>query len=220
MAVETSSPDELRRRLGVHLKDYSSSLRHYFPDVPLVDNRSAQAEEFHLRRRHRQRELQDWVRQIRIKVFDEGTIQDDWLEIRELAFLGPDPDWATTLDEVSTERMDARIQEQMADRVGPRPLAAGELPDFELIRESNGRPLQARVAEAQRLVCAWSNLKQIPAPALWVKESFDVDVRRRLEQAAHLTSVNSPTTTWHAGCTQCTFGPRGWSSPSIRRPTV
>jgi len=180
-ASDTWDANSLRLRLGVKLADFNAALARYFPSVALVDNGAAQAEEFDIRRRQRNSELVDWVRQARIERFDAGEIQTDWLELRDLAFLERDPDWATTMDEVSQHLLDVCVDEQMAARVGPRPAATHTLPDFEIVRTANGRALRERLTEAHRVVTAWCDRENAVTPAVWTAETFGGDLRQKLE---------------------------------------
>jgi hypothetical protein len=169
-ASDTADADALRRRLGVTLASFNSVLAQHFPSVALVNNAAAQAEEFDLRRRQRQRELVDWARRTRIDRFDSGEIQSDWLEIRDLAFLEPDPEWSTTVDEVSQDILDTRIDEVMTSTVGPLSAATGSVPDFEAVQASNGRPLRSRIAEAYRVVTAWCERESVELPGFWARK--------------------------------------------------
>jgi len=91
----------------------------------------------------------------------------DWVEVRTLAFLEVDPEWATTLDEVRLGMLDARIDGEMTVRVGARPEAAEGLPDFEVVRAANGRPLRDRITEARRVVLAWCDREGVQRPEAW-----------------------------------------------------
>ena len=185
-ASDTADANALRRRLGVALTDYNASLSGYFPTVALVDYGEDQAEEFDLRRRQRHRELLDWARLVRIERFDAGETQSDWVGIRDMSFLQPDPEWATTIDEVSRDLLDAHIDEQMTAKVGPRQHAGDALPDIEIVRTANGRILRGRMTEAHRVVTAWCERENVDRPKVWSTETFDVELRQQLEQAGAL----------------------------------
>jgi hypothetical protein len=90
------------------------------------------------------------------------------------------------MDEVSKDLIDARIDEQMAASVGPRPVTTDALPDFEMVRIANGRPLRERLAEAHRVVTAWCNRENVVTPAIWTAETFDGALRQQLERVGAL----------------------------------
>lgn len=184
-ATDAANADDLRRRLGVSLADFNTALGVYFPAVPPVSYGAAQAEEFDLRRRQRQRELVDWVRGARIGRFDAGQSQPDWLDLRNLSYLDPDPDWETTLDDISLELLDARMDDQMTLRFGPR-TNEGSLPDLDAVQAANGRPLRARLIEARRVLAAWCEREDAELPVAWTTEAFDIELRQRLEEVGAL----------------------------------
>lgn len=185
-AADTSDGNALRRRLGVALSDFNASLARYFPAAALVDNGAEQREEFDLRRRQRHRELVDWARLVRIGSFDAGETQSDWVPVRELTFLEADPGWATTLDEVGQDLLDARIDDQMMGALGVRPQASESLPDYDDIRAANGRPMRIRLVEASHVVTAWCAHNNAAVPEAWSAEIFDSSLRRRLEHIGAL----------------------------------
>ncbi|MGC4938525.1 protein NO VEIN domain-containing protein [Kribbella sp. DT2] len=158
-ATHARDADALRRELSIPLSQYNDVLARYFPGAHLIDNTAEQREEFDLRRSQRRGELINWARERRYPKFEAGEDQPDWAQIRELGFLTPDAGWGSTLDELDPTVVDGRIDEQMEQAFGPRPLSP-VLEDWTRIRDANGRHLRERLVDIARLINAWKRGQQ------------------------------------------------------------
>lgn len=63
-----------------------------------------------------------WARWDRFAALDA---QPDWPQLRRVESLGPDPHWGTTIDKLSSDLMDARIEEGLVQLLGAVPPTSG-----------------------------------------------------------------------------------------------
>lgn len=145
----------VRRAMGVSLAEYNDVLRKHFPSAHLVDNSASHLEVFALRRTQRRSEVIDWMRAARYTNFEARQIQDDWPELRELRFLEPDPEWGTTLDELSNAVMDAHIDSLVSSMFGPRREEVRLEPWTEVRKHNGGAELRQQLECLEQLARAW-----------------------------------------------------------------
>lgn len=146
--------NSVRRAMGVSLAAYNATLREHFPSAQLVDNSASHLEVFALRRTQRRGAVVDWMRAARLPTFEAGQVQDDWPELRELSFLLPDPDWGTTVDDLSNAVIDRHIDSLMSSMFGPKPTEVSLEPWSE-VRQQNGPELRRRLESVEKLARAW-----------------------------------------------------------------
>lgn len=184
-AADTATSDELRRRLGVNLKVFNKALARYFPDLPAVDYTEQFAHEFRLRKGIRRNELINRARSSRLRDFHALKQQTDWHSIRDLTFLTADPEWGTSIDELTDDEADRQIDELMTAKFGPRPNIP-DLPSWDKIREINGKPMSERLSAISRAVRAWCAREEVGLLPSWTEGAAPESVRGKLDSAGAL----------------------------------
>lgn len=180
-ATDSADSNSLRRKLHIPLKEFNACLERHFPSRPLINNDAQHAEEFSLRVRSRRAELRGQARQARFARFQAGFPQRDWPEIRDLSFLGPDPDWATTLDDLGDELIDSRIDEQMVDVLGAEVSSDSSLPDWADTHAANGKPLRTQIVSLRSLIRAWCAHARVDVAPAWDADDYDRKIWEKLD---------------------------------------
>lgn len=186
-ASEAPDANAVRLALSIPLPDFNAVLEQHFPSIPPVDNSGRHLEEFRLRRTQRRPELLNWLRASRLPAFEAGRPQPDWMELRDLEFLTPDPDWGASLDDLPEDVIDVRIDRQVTEAFGPRP-ASWRLPDSADVRQANGAPLRERLAAVQKVAIAWHR-KNSSEPRADLGPDFVDEAMRALHSAGTLDFV-------------------------------
>lgn len=184
-AADTATSDELRRRLGINVKVFNTALARYFPDAPAVDYTERFAHEFSLRKSVRRKELIHRARTSRLQDFRGQRQQTDWHSIRDLTFLTADPEWGTSIDELTSEQADQQIDKMMTVRFGQE-LHFPDLPSWDKIREINGKPMLERLEVISRAVRAWCVREEVRLIPLWAESTAPELVWARLDSVGAL----------------------------------
>lgn len=166
----------VRRAMEVSLAEYNETLRKHFPSAPLVDNSASHHEVFALRRTQRRSDVIDWMRAARLPSFDAGQVQDDWPELRELRFLEPDPEWGTSVDDLSNSDMDRHIDSLVTSMFGPRRDEIRLEPWIDVRQRNGGAELRQRLESVEQLARAWHRKHADAAADPEAGERVDVGV--------------------------------------------
>ncbi|WP_104091794.1 DUF3883 domain-containing protein [Arthrobacter sp. GMC3] len=179
-ARESATSNELRQKLGIGLREFNQNLIEHFPGSPVTDHSVRFELEFSHRTRTRRQELVNMARHARLESFQNFLVQDDWHSIRDLVFLTPSPDWGLTIDELTEDLADQRINALMSETLGDA-ICSVSLPDWEQIREMNGKPLQEKLCATSKTIKAWCDLNHAVPDLVWVEGGVDTNVREHLD---------------------------------------
>lgn len=155
-ARNASSIDELRLVLGVALGEMNATLialgRPYEP----IDYGARHADDFADHLRACRDRVTDRIRWKRWPFFAAFAPQPDWVQLRRPDVITPDPSWARTLDEVTLDQMDERVETELLRLLGSTPPQDG--PPLRSIAEcakANKELITPRVGHMSDVVRAW-----------------------------------------------------------------
>jgi hypothetical protein len=120
-----------------------------------LHNRAGHARQFAAHLQRHRAEIQDQLRDRYLRVAERGEPLTEYLRLRDLPDLGPDPNWLDHHWELSEPLLDERIADWL-DRVCPEPApAAVQLPSVNELREAGQRTAERVTTAAQIAVEAW-----------------------------------------------------------------
>lgn len=187
-AAASATSDDLRRKLGIGLKEFNSVLADRFPGTPAIDHSEQFTHEFNLRKSIRRKELLNRARHARLEDFRSLKCQDDWPAIRNLAFLTADPEWGRSVDELTDELVDQHIDALMSSRFS-QDSSHTNLPDWDVIQELNGKPLLDKLTTVSRTIRAWLAREKNDLMPIWTGAAAPETVRERLDAVGALDFV-------------------------------
>ncbi|MDP9984844.1 hypothetical protein J2W14_004271 [Pseudarthrobacter oxydans] len=184
-ADDSATSDELRLRLGIGLPEFNEALRRHFPGTRTIDYGDQFAHEFGLRKSVRRKELINRARHSRLQRFRDYEMQSDWPSLRDLSFLTADPEWGASIDELTDDLADERIDSLMTIEFG-QILDRNDLPDWDQVREANGKPLHERLQAVSRTIKAWCAREGTIPAASWSDGAAPDAVRKSLDSVGAL----------------------------------
>jgi hypothetical protein len=210
-ALDAPGLAALQRQLNIPLREFNATLATLGERYPAIDYSQQHAEDFsdYLRglRNHLANRVR-WARWDRFSAFDP---QPDWPQLRRVQSITPDPTWATTIDTLSPELMDARIEAELARLLGTVPPVTGPpLPALSDCSRANAQLIDGTAAYLAKLVRAWLVRHGMPIERPWANdEESGRELRAVLDAAGALdfTELSLPSAlrwlevlnTWPAG---------------------
>ncbi|HVV76272.1 MAG TPA: DUF3883 domain-containing protein [Mycobacteriales bacterium] len=190
-ARNTANHDELRRALGIPLKDHNTTLLALGTRYRPVDYSAQHAEEFALHVSARWQELSTRIRWSRLPGFLACDVGADWASLRRRSCLTHDSTWGTSLDSLDEPTMARRVDVELRRLLGEEPPLTGPALDpLDDVRRANAELLDKSTESLTVAVRAWllRNDQTIRAP--W-NEPADAaaQLRTRLDEAGALDFV-------------------------------
>jgi hypothetical protein len=171
-ALDAPNLAALQRQLNIPLGELNTTLSSLGDRYPLIDYSQQHAEEFsdHLRRlRDRLLDRLRWARWDRFAASDP---QPDWPQLRHIESISPDPKWGTTVDMLSPDLMNTRIEAELTRLLGAAPPASGPpLPRLSDCARANAELIDGTVTALVKLVRAWLVRKGFPIEKPWADEN-------------------------------------------------
>ncbi|WP_432833095.1 sacsin N-terminal ATP-binding-like domain-containing protein [Dactylosporangium sp. CA-092794] len=168
-ALNTSSLDQLRQALRIPLKALNETLATFGGRYPAMDYSGQHADDFADHARAARGRILDRIRWARWRFFTAFEPQLDWTAIRDTKALTPDPAWGTTLDQLSTDLMDLRIETELARLLdAPPPTTGDPLQSVDECAKHNKDLIGSGVGRLTQLVRAWLTARGRSIAAPWV----------------------------------------------------
>jgi hypothetical protein len=173
LTAALNAPDlaRLQRQLGIPLRELNATLSRLGGRYPLIDYSQQHAEDFsdHLRRlRDRLLDRLRWARWDRFDAFDP---QPDWPLLRHIETISPDPKWGTTVDTLSSNLMDTRIEEELIRLLGAAPPTSGPpLTHLSDCAKGNAELIDNAAIRLVKLARAWLVQQGLPIIKPWAHE--------------------------------------------------
>jgi hypothetical protein len=165
-ALDASSLDELRRAIQIPLRLMNKTLASLGGRYPAIDYSAQHRDDFADHVRARRGQILDRIRWARWHRFAAFEPQSDWTKIRNVDAVTPDPGWGTTVDGLSTEQMDQRIEVELARLLGDAPPKEGKpLRSVSECSRANTDLIAPRVGRLTQLVRAWLTARGRPIDA-------------------------------------------------------
>lgn len=166
--LDTSSVDELRRKLEIPLDQLNAILQTLGGRYRPIDYTKQLAEDFadHIRRHHDR--ILDRIRWARWDRFEALHPQPDWSALRDPTTITPDPGWGRTRDSLSVEEMDERVNSELQRLLGAAAPSNGSplIPRAECA-EANARLVSTSIGSIAQVVRAWLTVVGMPLEAPW-----------------------------------------------------
>ncbi|MGO4860007.1 hypothetical protein [Arthrobacter sp. 2MCAF14] len=167
-ALDTSSVDDLRRRLEIPLEQLNATLqtlgRRYRP----IDYTKQLADDFadHIRRHHDR--ILDRIRWARWDRFQALHPQPDWGALRDPTTITPDPGCGRTRDSLSAEEMDERVNAELQRLLGTAPPSTSSplIPRAECAA-ANAHLVSTSIGRLGEIVRAWLAVLGQPVESPW-----------------------------------------------------
>jgi hypothetical protein len=187
-ALDAPTLAALQQQLKIPVRELNATLSGMGGRYPLIDYGAQHAEDFADHVRGRRDSLLDRLRWHRWDRFAAGEPQPDWPQLRRVELLAPDPEWGTTVDMLSTDLMVARVEEELAARLGEQPPTTGPpLPRRSDCAKANAELVDTAAGRLAKLVRAWLERHGRPVPAPWTDEaSAGSALRATLDSAGAL----------------------------------
>jgi len=169
-ALDTSNLAALQRKLNIPVRELNVTLSSLGDRYPVIDYSQEYAEDFSdhmLRLRDRLLDRLRWARWDRFAAFNP---QPDWPQLRRIESIGPNPEWGTTVDTLSSGVMDARIEEELARLLGAVPPTGPPLPRLSDCAKANAELVGGAAARLVKLVRAWLVRRGLPIEKPWADE--------------------------------------------------
>jgi hypothetical protein len=170
-ALDAPNLATLQRQLNIPLREFNATLSSLGDRYPVIDYSQEHAEDFsdHLRQvRDRLLDRLRWARWVRFAAFDP---QPDCPQLRRFESIGPDPEWGTTVDTLSPDLMDARIEEDLSRLLGAAPPTSGPaLPRLGDCAKANAELVTGTAPRLVKLVRAWLVRRGLPIGKPWADE--------------------------------------------------
>ncbi len=158
----------LQRQLNIPLREFNATLSSLGDRYPVIDYSQEHAEDFsdHLRQlRDRLLDRLRWARWDRFAALDP---QPDWPQLRRVDSIDPNPEWGTTVETLSSDLMDARIEEGLARLLGAAPPTSGPpLPRLSDCARANAELVDGTANRLVKLVRAWLVRQGLPIGKPW-----------------------------------------------------
>lgn len=170
-ALEAPNLAALQRQLSIPLHELNATLSTLGDRYPLINYSQQHSEDFtdHLR------QLRDWLldrlrwaRWDRYAAFDP---QPDWEQLRHIESISPDPEWATTVDSLSPDLMDTRIEGELVRPLGHAPPISGPpLPRLSDCAKANAELVDDTATRLAKLTRAWLIKNGLPIGNPWAEQ--------------------------------------------------
>ena len=174
--TDAGNVDGLRISLGLPLAALNATLFMLGDRYKPIDYSEQHAEEFadHVRRtRDRIFDRIRWTRWDRFTAFEP---QADWTAVRRLDVLTPDSGWGLTLDVLTTELMEARIDAELERVLDVAPPTTGvPLESMTECSKNNSQTIKVSIGSLTVTVRAWLSVLGLPIESPW----HDPDVAAR-----------------------------------------
>jgi len=171
VALDAPNLAALQRQLGISLRELNATLSSLGDRYSVIDYSQEHAEDFSDRLRQVRDRLLDrlrWARWDRFAAFDP---QPDWQQLRRIESIGPDPDWGTTIDTLTADLMDARIEDELARLLGAAPPTSGPaLLRLSEYARANAELVDGAATRLAKLVRAWLMRQGLPIGKPWADE--------------------------------------------------
>ncbi|MDP8928832.1 MAG: hypothetical protein M3O70_09720 [Actinomycetota bacterium] len=169
LALDASTLDGLRTSLGLSLTELNDTLIRLGGRYQPIDYSEQHSEDFadHIRRT-RDRIL-DRIRWARWEHFTSYQPQSDWTTLRHLdAAVTCDPAWGVTVDSLTREAMDARIDAELERLLGADPPLTGPpLDPMDECAKKNTHLITTSIETLTETVRAWLTARGLPAEPPW-----------------------------------------------------
>jgi hypothetical protein len=133
---------------------------------PAIDYSAQHADDFADHVRARRGQILDRIRWARWHRFAAFEPQSDWTAIRHVDAVTPDPGWGTTVDGLSTEHMDQRIEVELVRLLFDAPPTEGDpLRSVSECSRANTDLIAPHVGRLTQLVRAWLTARGQPIDA-------------------------------------------------------
>lgn len=170
-AVDAPNLAALQRQLDIPVRELNATLSSLGGRYPVIDYSQGHAEEFSDHLRRLRDGLLDRLRWARWDRFAALDLQPDWLQLRRVESIGPDPHWGTTVDKLSSGLMDARIEEGLAQLLGAVPPTSGRpLLRLSDCARANAELVDSTASRLVKLVRAWLVRQGLPIEEPWANE--------------------------------------------------
>lgn len=168
LALDAPSLDSLRISLQIPLGALNTTLSALGGRHKPIDYSEQLGEDFadHVRRTHNR--ILDKVRWARWDRFTRYDPQPDWTTLRRPDTISPDPQWGLSVDSLSPDSMDARVNAELERLLGTTPPSTG--PSLATVNECakvNADLITTSIGTLAETVRAWLAVLGIPADSPW-----------------------------------------------------
>lgn len=186
-ARTVSSLDGLRKKLGIGLADLNAVLSSIHPQYPPIDYSEQHAEEFDWHVGLKRKDISDRLRWALLPAFRAKQPITRWTVIRDPKSLAPDPAWSHSLDHLSEDQLEERIEHQLTVLLGDSaPTHGPALPAMNATHQTNVSLGQSEYLPAARMVHAWCAKNGVEPPTAWSDVTDSRPILQRLDEVGAL----------------------------------
>lgn len=187
VARSVSSLDELRKKLEIPLSGLNPVLSQLHPQYQPIDYSQQHSEEFDWYVRSKWNEITDRIRWALLPTFRANHPINRWIEIREPKSLTPDMAWNQTVDQLSENQLNQRIENQLTALLGDTvPTQGPALPAMASVHQANVRLGESEYPTLARNVHAWCAKNGAMPPTAWGDVTDSRPALQRLDDVGAL----------------------------------